>query len=375
MSQAGINAVARARKMLEDAKPGSRESEEARAFFLSHRRQPDVIDAGFVVEDDEEEPSGPFTDEDEEEEDEEEDDDDSPSEPEEDPDFVPANEHSQKQKSPAEKRSRVKTVPPSGVPSTALVPVAYTTTPVACSFSSAPEIYEAYVPPTNYKGPTSLNFAPEGERSDHPSGQNIVHWEGQLGQGFWLKLQTWRKNGQAYVCIRKNQTTGANLSFKYFQSLVAAYEYRTVHFIRKTFESKFPTKLHPQSAGYDLYSQSGALLKAGEMKLMDIGIQVKLPYGHVGLIKPRSGLALRNKIDILGGVVDEDFEGTLGVMLINHGKAPHEIERGDRIAQLLVVKLHNGPLKKSTFDEVVTTTTTTPVVPRRGAKGFGSSGK
>ncbi|XP_035701893.1 nucleolin-like [Folsomia candida] len=309
----GINAVARARKILEEAKPGSRESEDARAFLLSHRRQPEVFDAGFVVDDDEEEPSGPFTDE---EEDEDEEDEDSPSEPEEDPDFVPANEHSQKrlnlvddlyavpkskrkepatkskklepvvklkkvdlyteqkrrrearenaadakkvdaaskkeldaarrnplslfytgpeektvkaaaaankrkmaekEKSPAEKRGRVKSVPPSAVPvpSSALVPVARTTIPPASSSSSAPE-HEAYVPSSSYKGPISLNFAPEGERSDDPSGQNIVHWEGQLGQGFWLKLQTWRKNGQAYVCIRKNQTTGQTCRLNIF---------------------------------------------------------------------------------------------------------------------------------------------------------------
>ncbi|OXA40059.1 Deoxyuridine 5'-triphosphate nucleotidohydrolase [Folsomia candida] len=150
-------------------------------------------------------------------------------------------------------------------------------------------------------------------------------------------------------------------------------DYRTVHFIRKTFESKFPTKLHPQSAGYDLYCQSGALLKAGEMILMDIGIQVKLPLGHVGLIKPRSWLALRHKIDVMGGVVDEDFEGTLGVMLINHGKLPYQVELGDRVAQFLIIKLHNGPLKKSTFDEIITTTA--PVASRRDAKGYGSSGK
>ncbi|XP_035715040.1 uncharacterized protein LOC110858914 isoform X2 [Folsomia candida] len=107
---------------------------------------------------------------------------------------------SKAEKSPAEKRGRVKSVPPSAVPvpSTALVPVARTTIPPASSSSSAPE-HEAYVPSSSYKGPISLNFAPEGERSDDPSGQNIVHWEGQLGQGFWLKLQTWRKNGQAYV--------------------------------------------------------------------------------------------------------------------------------------------------------------------------------
>ncbi|OXA47662.1 Deoxyuridine 5'-triphosphate nucleotidohydrolase [Folsomia candida] len=212
----------------------------------------------------------------------------------------------EKEKSPAEKRGRVKSVPPSAVPvpSSALVPVAR---------------------------PISLNFAPEGERSDDHSGQNIVHWEGQLD------------------------------------------DYRTVHFIRKTFESKFPTKLHPQSAGYDLYCQSGALLKAGEMILMDIGIQVKLPLGHVGLIKPRSGLALRHKIDVMGGVVDEDFEGTLGVMLINHGKLPYQVELGDRVAQFLIIKLHNLPLKKSTYDEIITTTA--PVASRRGAKGYGSSGK
>ena len=89
--------MTRARKILEEATPGSRESEDARAFLLSHRRQADIIDAGFVVDDDEEELSGPFTDEEEDEEEEEEDED-SPSEPEEDPDFVPVNDHSQKRK-------------------------------------------------------------------------------------------------------------------------------------------------------------------------------------------------------------------------------------------------------------------------------------
>lgn len=101
--------------------------------------------------------------------------------------------------------------------------------------------------------------------------------------------------------------------------------------------------------------------------LVRTGIAVALPAGHVGLVCPRSGLALKHGIGVVNGpgVVDEDYRGEVGVVLVNHGDEPVTMTRGDRVAQLVVV-----PAPRMTVAIVETLDDTA-----RGSGGFGSTGR
>jgi dUTP pyrophosphatase len=118
------------------------------------------------------------------------------------------------------------------------------------------------------------------------------------------------------------------------------------------------------AAGADLHASEALTIPPGERAAVPTAIHVELPPGHVGLVWPRSGLALRHGIDTLAGVIDSDYRGEVRVVLVNHGREPFRIEPGDRVAQLLV-----QPVERAVFvpDEGLTATA-------RGAGGFGSTG-
>ncbi len=108
------------------------------------------------------------------------------------------------------------------------------------------------------------------------------------------------------------------------------------------------------------------MLAPGERRLLPTGVAVAIPEGYVGLVSPRSGLALRLGLGIVNtpGVVDSGYRGELAIILVNHGSDPIEIARGDRIAQLVVV-----PVASVEFDPVEELDDSD-----RGAGGFGSTG-
>lgn len=128
-----------------------------------------------------------------------------------------------------------------------------------------------------------------------------------------------------------------------------------------------PSYATPGSAGMDLYSAVDDVLEFGDRKLIPTGISVAIPEGYVGLVCPRSGLALNNGVGIVNspGVIDPDYRGEVGVILINHGGWTFEINRGSKIAQLLIV-----PNPKVVWRPVNALDDT-----ERGAGGFGSSGE
>lgn len=126
-----------------------------------------------------------------------------------------------------------------------------------------------------------------------------------------------------------------------------------------------PARQSDQAAGYDLYLDEDLTLFPSERKLVSTGIAVAIPYGYYGRIAPRSSLAVKKYIDIGAGVVDSDYRGEVKVLLIYSGRERLSLERGDRIAQLI--------LEKITLPEI-------EVIPcldstERGAGGFGSTGK
>lgn len=100
-----------------------------------------------------------------------------------------------------------------------------------------------------------------------------------------------------------------------------------------------PTRAHSGDAGLDLYALEDAPVIPGDGTAIATGIAVAIPYGHVGLIKPRSGLAVRHGIDTLAGVIDHGYTGEVKVLLTTHSETSRWIKAGERVAQLLVVPI------------------------------------
>jgi dUTP pyrophosphatase len=129
-----------------------------------------------------------------------------------------------------------------------------------------------------------------------------------------------------------------------------------------------PAYATEHSAGMDLLAalNEPKTLGRGERALIPTGLAMALPAGYEAQIRPRSGLALKNGISLVNspGTIDADYRGEIGVIVINHGEAPFTIERGMRIAQMVI-----APYTRVQFDEV-----TALPESARGAGGFGSTG-
>jgi dUTP pyrophosphatase len=123
-----------------------------------------------------------------------------------------------------------------------------------------------------------------------------------------------------------------------------------------------------QAAGVDLRAavSEDVILPPGESHIVPTGIAIALPKGYEAQIRPRSGLAMRYKVTMVNapGTVDADYRGEICINLINHGKEPFTVKRGERIAQMVV---HQVP--KVQFEEVAELSMTV-----RGTGGFGSTG-
>ena len=130
--------------------------------------------------------------------------------------------------------------------------------------------------------------------------------------------------------------------------------------------SQIPTKATANSAGYDLYSCCNIIIYPLERMLVKTGISIEIPEGYYGRIAPRSGLALKNGIDVMAGVIDSDYRGEIGVILYNTDKnIPLHVKTGDRIAQLIIEK-------HFTFEMTIVDNVS---ISERADGGFGSTGK
>ena len=120
------------------------------------------------------------------------------------------------------------------------------------------------------------------------------------------------------------------------------------------------------AAGMDVVSAETVTLQSGARHAVATGLAVAIPPGFELQVRPRSGLALKHGITVPNtpGTIDSDYRGELKVIMINHGTEPFPIERGDRIAQLVL-----APVTQAGWDEVAELDETT-----RGAGGFGSTG-
>ena len=129
-----------------------------------------------------------------------------------------------------------------------------------------------------------------------------------------------------------------------------------------------PAYATSQSAGMDLLAAifEPTVVKVGEIAIIPTGIAIALPEGFEAQIRPRSGLAAKFGITVLNtpGTIDADYRGEIKVILINHSSSDFVIERGMRIAQMVVARYEHIIL-----EEVQSLEDTS-----RGAKGFGSTG-
>ncbi|CAH2985813.1 unnamed protein product [Chilo suppressalis] len=126
-----------------------------------------------------------------------------------------------------------------------------------------------------------------------------------------------------------------------------------------------PMKGSDKAAGFDLKSAYDYVVPSRGKELVKTDLQIELPSGCYGRVAPRSGLAVKNFIDVGAGVIDEDYRGNVGVVLFNHSDQDFVVKKGDRIAQLICERICYPVLTE------VTNLTDT----KRGDGGFGSTGK
>ena len=128
-----------------------------------------------------------------------------------------------------------------------------------------------------------------------------------------------------------------------------------------------PTKANDNDAGFDLYADEDVRLYDGP-NTISTSIALEIPEGYVGLIWPRSGMAVRHGIDVLAGVIDSGYRGEIKVCLEVANRLEdrpmYEVKKGDKIAQILIQEVPRFEVieAESLSDS------------NRGAKGFGSSG-
>lgn len=131
-------------------------------------------------------------------------------------------------------------------------------------------------------------------------------------------------------------------------------------------ELPLPAYATDGAAGMDVVAAEDVTLAPGGRHAVATGFAVAIPEGYEIQVRPRSGLALKHGITVPNtpGTIDSDYRGELKVILINHGAEPFPINRGDRIAQLVL-----APVTLALWREVAELDET-----ERGAGGFGSTG-
>lgn len=119
------------------------------------------------------------------------------------------------------------------------------------------------------------------------------------------------------------------------------------------------------AAGLDMFSVQTLIIPPRERKLVSTGIEWEIPEGYYIRIAPRSGLAWHNSVDVAAGVIDQDYRGTISVLMCNNGQWPYLVRTGDRIAQAIMERIARPHVIEVTNVDCTF----------RGAGSFGSTGK
>lgn len=120
------------------------------------------------------------------------------------------------------------------------------------------------------------------------------------------------------------------------------------------------------SAGCDITSNEDVILPPGGRAAVGTGLSLAIPEDYVGMVCPRSGLALKHGVTVLNapGIIDSDYRGEVKVILINLSQQEYSVKKGDRIAQLILTPVFQSRLRET---EALSGTD-------RGSGGFGSTG-
>src|SRR3989344_1145665 len=129
--------------------------------------------------------------------------------------------------------------------------------------------------------------------------------------------------------------------------------------------AKLPLYSYEGDAGMDFFSFEDARLMPGEKILVSTGIKVAIPEGFAGFVWDKSGIATKNHIKTMAGVIDSNYRGEIKIALTNLGKEPYKIKKGAKVAQVII-----SPVASVNITEVGDLEGDT----ERGEKGFGSSG-
>jgi dUTP pyrophosphatase len=139
---------------------------------------------------------------------------------------------------------------------------------------------------------------------------------------------------------------------------------QSLEFKKLDVNATLPTRGSASAAGLDLYSIEAACLRPNQRSLVRTGLAVAIPEGFYGRLAPRSGLATKNGLDVLAGVIDADYRGEIQCLLHNTSDEIVELAAQTRICQLIIEKIITPtPLL---VEELMSTT--------RGSGGFGSTG-
>ena len=125
-----------------------------------------------------------------------------------------------------------------------------------------------------------------------------------------------------------------------------------------------PERAHDLDAGYDLRSPIRVYVPPYSSAVIDTGVHIEIPEGYVGMLKSKSGLNVKHDITS-EGVIDSGYTGSICVKLYNHGQNAYEVNKGDKISQLVIMPIFTPAL------EIVSHLDST----ERGDRGFGSTGK
>ena len=128
--------------------------------------------------------------------------------------------------------------------------------------------------------------------------------------------------------------------------------------------AKLPAYAYEGDAGMDLFSIEDKKVAPGEKVAVRTGLRFAIPKGHAGFVWDKSGVALKHHIKIMAGVIDSNYRGELLVVLTNLGKESYKIDRGAKIAQLVIKPIASPEIEEGEIDDET----------ERGEGGFGSSG-
>jgi dUTP pyrophosphatase len=139
---------------------------------------------------------------------------------------------------------------------------------------------------------------------------------------------------------------------------------QALQFKRLDSRATLPTRGSHASAGLDLYSIEDVSIPPKQRVLARTGLAVAIPVGFYGRVAPRSGLAVKNGLDVLAGVIDSDYRGEVCCALLNTGDETIELKQGSRLSQLIIEQIITPtPEWADDLDET-----------NRGSGGFGSTG-